>query len=546
MSVQCLSCHKEIARLLKQGRGYHGLHPAECALCHAEHAGRDFRLIDPTFLDPATFDHEVTGYALAERHGLLKCEQCHREELVESGFAALRPGERKERSYLGLARECSACHEDPHKGRLGVGCADCHRETGFRDVNRTAFDHAKTAFPLRGAHSRAECVMCHDAKTAWGPHPPHESCAGCHGEAHGRQLPSAGGGPDCDQCHSEDVFRPSTYTVLRHERTPFPLLGKHAGVPCADCHKRDTGEFGIEWVGKARVVLRARHDGCTDCHIDPHGGEFASRPDGGACGSCHTETGWTPSRYTADDHRATRFPLEGRHRETACATCHPASAVSVPAGGEGPRRLTFRYEDVTCTACHVDPHAGRYAAATEPGGRRACIECHDVQTFRPATTDIDSHRAFAFALEGAHRAVPCADCHPDLKGIPFESSLRGGIAPVRPILFAATHDRCVACHPGPHGPQFSEDCSTCHDSNRFRPASRFDHETDSDFPLTGAHARVACDRCHTVSRSEDGTERVLYRPIPKTCESCHDRTRENGPGTSGEERERPEADAEKK
>src|SRR5512141_3302035 len=56
---------------------------------------------------------------------------------------------------------------------------------------------------------------------------------------------------------------------------------------------------------------------------------------------------------------------------------------------------------------------------------------------------------------------------------------------------------------------FPTDCSICHTTNGWRPAS-FDHSKTA-FPLAGAHANVTCNTCHVNGNFN----------ISTTCSSCH-------------------------
>ena len=57
---------------------------------------------------------------------------------------------------------------------------------------------------------------------------------------------------------------------------------------------------------------------CDACHFDEHRGELSRE-----CQKCHTET-----RLEADagafNHQTTAFPLLGKHKDVACAKCHPS------------------------------------------------------------------------------------------------------------------------------------------------------------------------------------------------------------------------------
>jgi hypothetical protein len=57
---------------------------------------------------------------------------------------------------------------------------------------------------------------------------------------------------------------------------------------------------------------------------------------------------------------------------------------------------------------------------------------------------------------------------------------------------------------------FPQDCSLCHTTTAWMPAS-FNHN-NTKFPLTGAHATVTCIQCHTNGQ---------YAAISAACNSCH-------------------------
>lgn len=87
----------------------------------------------------------------------------------------------------------------------------------------------------------------------------------------------------------------------------------------------------------------------------------------------------------------------------------------------------------------------------------------------------------------------------------------------------------------PHGNQFAQRkdggaCEGCHDVSSFAAAPRFDHDRDASFKLKGAHAGVACERCHKTEAAGAGKARVIYRPLSGKCESCHTSGRTGGIG----------------
>ena len=66
VDAKCLACHTPLARLMQEGTGYHTrLRDRNCAECHKEHFGEQFRIVR---LDTVKFDHRETGYTLEGRH----------------------------------------------------------------------------------------------------------------------------------------------------------------------------------------------------------------------------------------------------------------------------------------------------------------------------------------------------------------------------------------------------------------------------------------------------------------------------------------------
>jgi len=520
MDDRCLACHGEIASLRSQNRGLHArVTTQKCAQCHPDHGGRDFQLVVFAEGSPATFDHARAGYALEGAHARLECRSCHSVANQRDPVVARMKVKDHARSWLGLQAQCASCHVDPHRGQLGLDCAGCHAMAAWKPAER--FDHAKTDYPLTGKHATLACASCHLAANVvtasdaaghplpqWKPLA-HEQCSSCHRDPHAGRF-----GPECARCHVTDDFHTLREGGFDHDKTRYPLRGRHATLACAQCHDPRTA-FGAK-------PAFAR---CLDCHRDAHGGQ-AMR--GGAvrdCADCHDVNGFQSSTFTVAAHGATAFPLAGAHARASCASCHgklPAGA----AGAMGSARVPLHPPHAECTDCHADPHRGRFAAGGARARNEGCTSCHGMEHFAPSRVDAAVHAGFAYALEGAHRAVPCAGCHTELaasRPAGF-SSLKG--TPQRALAFSDARRRCAECHRSPHGDQFEARkdhgaCESCHGLDAFAPASRFDHDRDASFKLEGAHAKTPCARCHPSARAADGTRRVTYRPISGRCESCH-------------------------
>ncbi len=541
-TLKCEQCHKSdfqkspvVAKLKRKdaNRSWLGLETG-CLACHADyHAGAleancEACHTNLAFKPAPRFDHARSSFPLTGKHVTTPCEKCH---FVADRIFALGPEGRRVPRYKPVSHaECSDCHRDVHEGRLGPKCASCHVTTSFREVGRDRFDHARTRFALRGAHARVDCAKCHDPRQAWGKRPPFQRCDSCHRDAHAGTATLRGAAVDCAACHDERAFKPSTYRVDDHATSRYPLEGKHREVACERCHVKNPPGADPRSLGTAAVLLRPAQAVCRDCHEDSHGGQLAQSEHRGACESCHRVEGWKPSTYGIAEHGKTRLALEGRHAEIGCADCHGPTRPELPPLTEqqapGKARVALTTLAPECVSCHYDPHRGRFAAGGSRPREDGCAGCHRPSAFRPATVDTAAHDSFAFRLEGGHRAVPCVDCHKELARPPATARLLVVTGSERPLLFEERHERCTDCHRSPHGDQFrdrsgGDRCDTCHDVERFRPATRFDHERDSAFPLRGGHQKVPCERCHLASVDTEGRKQVLYRPLKSECRDCH-------------------------
>jgi len=534
---RCLDCHTALAGRLRAGDGLHARpgHDA-CETCHAEHHGREYELVWWGKAGRDAFDHAQAGWPLAGRHAGVACDRCHAPERLgaEPARALREGGANPQRTHLGLDAACAACHADPHERRLGADCAGCHDERGWRPATRP-FDHGRARYALTGRHVEVACAKCHpplDPAAAGATPAPaaapgagprlrlsglrFASCADCHRDPHEGRL-----GADCARCHDTAGWRAVAQARFDHDRTRYPLRGRHAAVPCRDCHRPD------------RPAGRQRFAACTDCHADAHVGQFARSPGGADCARCHTVAGFSPATFTVADHARTAYPLAGAHLATPCVACHARPAPTAP-----PAAIPFRFATTRCAQCHADPHRGQADRWVREGG---CEACHVVESFRAVRFD---HAATAFPLEARHAAVSCLACHgPSTPGLtappPAAPPARAGRE--APIVLSGVATACAACHRDPHAGQFRDAgaggatrCERCHTPANWRP-DRFDHTRDARFVLDGAHRRARCEQCHP--RTEAGEERfVRYKPLDTACRACH-ATRPDStavPATAGE------------
>lgn len=249
-------------------------------------------------------------------------------------------------------------HQSPQAAD-GRDCTACHREDGWRQV---VFDHETTQFPLRGAHADRDCRLCHREL--------HNlmldrSCGSCHVDVHAGRL-----GTSCQRCHDDRSFVTGA-GVVAHGQTRFPLMGRHAAVPCDKCHQaRADRTF-------AGVVVQCatchRHDAARTAGRSADHAPLGPEPD---CQRCHTPMGWARARFP--QHDGCFVISGGAHGRFTCRNCHTA----VPALNTG-GCSSFTAQ---CTQCHrpVGPGAraqgdmdNKHAAVAgyQPVDRK-CYECH--------------------------------------------------------------------------------------------------------------------------------------------------------------------------
>jgi hypothetical protein len=391
-TFRCTACHGEIGSRIAARKGLHAsynIEPGsslECISCHSEHNGEDFVLLK---FDVKSFDHRRAGYALEGKHSGLACNRCHTADRVAPGERSTIKVKNLNRTFLGLSPNCSSCHQDQHKGRLGSDCLRCHNFDDWKTVSVGKLDHSQTRYPLTGLHAQVTCQKCHTPDRGGKPRytgMAFAKCTDCHSDPHRDGFERT-----CESCHSTASWNRISTTALNegldHSKTKFALLGKHASVECVQCHV--DGDF------KKPLAFQR----CMDCHKpDPHGGQFSKRVGGGECASCHTLEGFKPSTFGVKEHAATSYPLEGKHAAVPCAQCH------IPKG----RGTLYKIKFQSCTDCHSDAHAAQFGAA--PYSNR-CERCHSLQRFQPSTFSMARHQETRFPLTGSHKAIVCGDCH---------------------------------------------------------------------------------------------------------------------------------------
>ncbi len=503
-SDKCLQCHTEIQTRIGARTGLHALYQGrQCVECHKEHHGRNFPLVK---FDVSSFNHSTVGFSLQGAHVKLSCSQCHKRENIKAQDVLKNGAALEKGTYLGLSAECLSCHADTHRGQFTGSCLRCHAMDGWKPASK--FDHSTANFLLTGLHQKVECGKCHKKDTAnmtrfTGLQ--FASCSACHRDPHTGRFKES-----CESCHNTNGWTQVAPGHFDHATTRFPLRGRHATVKCEQCHGGRKGTPAVN-------LKIANFSRCTDCHADAHAGQFADRPDRGACESCHTVDGFAPSTFAVEQHQHTHFALSGEHLAVPCRACHAAETVAAKSVWK------FRWKDPGhCESCHKDLHRNQFGAAAPVG----CPTCHSTEGWHTVRY---GHERTRFPLRGKHLDLACAQCHlitgtvAEGKGVPVADTARTLPDAPKRLLRWNGPVACTTCHPDVHKRQFEQQmanrCETCHTTLAWNVLI-FSHET-TGFPLTGGHAQVACVKCHLLVDQGTSRERRLYAGTPAQCADCH-------------------------
>ncbi len=506
--VKCLDCHSVLKERIDKKRGLHArADHKECGTCHGEHYGRNVELI--RWKDgEENFDHRLAGYKLEGAHAETECRDCHNAESIPDKGPLIKAGKDLNRTFLGLSQECNSCHADEHRGQLSQKCQTCHSMDIWKPVR--GFDHQVTRFPLTGRHKTVQCQECH--KTITDNRAPDDptylkmnriafsQCSDCHTDPHQGRFEQT-----CASCHNTSGWNSVAIADFDHDKTRYPLRGKHVKVQCESCHKP----------GKPYRGLAFRR--CMDCHSDFHQRQFARRPSRGACEECHTVDGYSPSKFTLKEHQTTDFKLQGAHLAVACVDCHSGTPQSGRSAARGRMIQVNRFvmKSSTCQDCHGDPHFGEVNKFLKADG---CLYCHNINSWEKITFN---HSQTGFDLKGQHSRAECSSCH---------KPTGSGTKRAR-INFANMSMVCQDCHRDVHQGQFMTmqrvkgnldkvtDCSRCHNSEDWSQTN-FNHDRDSKFKLEGLHSTVSCKHCH-ISRERDNIKFTVYKPLSTKCSACH-------------------------
>ncbi len=497
MADRCTTCHIDVAVQMRQVASLHGIlvrddPAAHCQDCHPDHRGPTASLVD---MNGVVFPHEALGFSLNGHQrnangeaftcrdchtvGVTKfdpatCSTCHSQidaafmqsHMLAYGLGCLGCHDGVDRFAKGFDHgkfvfkltgkhvnvDCASCHttartlndfgtaptncfachqkDDPHAGRFGQDCGTCHTPDGWKLAN---FNHDLAAFKLTGKHINVPCEQCHVNNVFQGTP---KDCYSCHAKDDHHQ---GAFGTDCASCHTTDGWNNVT---VDHSKFAFQLIGKHASVPCEQCHTNSS--------------FKSTPTDCYSCHQkdDAHSGQLGIN-----CSTCHTPVDWKQVTF---DHNSAAFKLTGAHVNVSCTQCHVNNV--------------FKGTPTDCYSCHAkdDRHNGQFGAD--------CSACHNTTAWNQVTFD---HSKSNFPLTGAHASLQCTQCH------------QGG-------QFTALSTACVSCHQDPawHAGAFGTSCDNCHSTSAWSPA-QFNLSHPGIAGGEGGsgihHGGASCTTCHPAT-----------------------------------------------
>lgn len=255
-AVNCKACHKnKLTDAIKF---------TVCSDCHKDYHEQQF-ITSGTLTDCAechtsqgfneslyTIEkHGQSPFPLVGSHLAVPCNSCHKKS--------------SKWNFRNIGKTCNDCHADIHYGNIRAkfypqsDCRSCHNEESWTQVK---FDHGKTDFILSGKHIGPSCRACHFTKDEKNETRQRFSglsmnCNTCHEDIHFGQFEN-NGITDCSGCHNTSAFKPAA--LFNHEKTSFPLDGRHKVLACAKCH------VPVNKKGVSFVLYKTGKTKCEDCH----------------------------------------------------------------------------------------------------------------------------------------------------------------------------------------------------------------------------------------------------------------------------------------
>jgi len=222
---------------------------------------------------------------------------------------------------------------------------------------------------------------------------------------------------------------------------------------------------------------------------------------------------WVPASAQISPGPLAR-PHQSLNGTANCTTCHRLSAG----------QPTFKCLDChTEIASRINAHKGLHSTYNiPPGSSQECARCHsdhNGENFPLIKWDTKTfdHKLTGYTLEGKHAGLTCNRCH----SADHVSQADRSAIKVKDLnrTFLGISQTCTTCHQDHHEGRLGQNCLQCHNYTDWKTLNvgKFDH-SKTRFPLTGLHAPVACEKCHTPG--PDNKPRYTGLAFGK-CSDCH-------------------------
>ncbi len=339
--VSCVECHKVGTRNNKKFQFFSNIEHSNCTSCHKDphenKFGQSCTKCHNEWSWKANaaiqqgFDHSKTNFPLIGLHQGVSCKSCHKTNLTNPV----------------KHQRCMDCHKDYHEGEFISSasnfsdCKDCHSVD--KPFSFSSFDlaaHQDSKFPLTGAHQATSCLDCHkpNPDQRWSFKFADQRCVSCHKDIHdGYILEPYAQSQNCTACHQTSSWKTISFD---HSQTAFKIDGAHQKVSCRNCHFLNEKEN----VGQPVQRFKNTPQNCNACHDDIHEGQFILKGQND-CARCHSiEVGWPTPFF---NHQITLFPLDGKHKEISCGSCHKSQQKE-----SGKTVTLYKIQKFECIDCH--------------------------------------------------------------------------------------------------------------------------------------------------------------------------------------------------
>lgn len=331
---------------------------------------------------------------------------------------------------------------------------------------------------LHQSHAKwnAECQQCHHDNKNQNTN----LCLDCHDEIaadrnknngfHGQKKQRT---QQCNRCHTEHQGSQAQITAwtiasFNHDSSGFKLEGSHEALNCSACHTEKS--------------YRLEKTTCEDCHSKDtiHAQRISQQ-----CQDCHNQKNWLNADF---NHNQSDFKLKASHSKLSCQQCHV--------------NQSFNQIETQCISCHLtkDIHNGRFG--------QQCSSCHNEKSWKKQ--NFNHNQDTEFSLKGKHKIARCNSCH-KLKQNPEK-----------------LNTSCFSCHQDQdkHHKSMGKQCQTCHNTSSWSQ-TKFDHNSQTSFPLIGKHHDTHCENCHKTSALVKAEQCIDCHQSPHSesqssdCLNCH-------------------------